>query len=367
MRTALLVFVASRAFFAVVAMAAVTLARPTALAGSEGSEPSGPARLLEALTAWDGRWYESVVTRGYGEAGQNPGTGQSTSAFFPLLPALMRLGGVVGLSPARAGVVASNLALVAALFAAHRLFHAWGGEQAARASLWVMGFAPFSAVFSMVYPEGLLALAAVGAFLSFEGRKPLLTAVFASAALLARPNGFAVPLVLGIWTVLSVVRSSERLRETVTWSPVWALPLVSFGAWMVLLGHWTGDPLAFVSAKRAWTEVTLFSLLGGEGPGAHLSGGTALHVALAAAAAAVVVAARRELPGSWTTFWLVYVTPSVLFGLASAGRYAWTAFPVFAATARLAQRARWAKPLVFGLGAAGTLVTVGIFEMRLVP
>ncbi len=367
MRTALLVFVVSRAFFAVVAMAALTIARPAPPPGNEVSEPLGPARLYEALTAWDGQWYEAVVTRGYGEAGLNPGTGQSTSAFFPLLPAFMRLGGMIGLSPDRAGIVVSNLALLIALFAAHCLFREWRGEQVARASIWVMGFAPFSAVFSMVYPEAILALAAVAAFFFLEKRKPLLTAVFASAAVLARPNGFAVPIVVGLGAVLSVLRSGQRVREAVAWSPVWALPLACFGVWMVFLGRWTGDPLAFVSAKRAWTEVTLFSLLGGSGPGAHLSGGTALHVALAASAAAVVAAARRELPGSWTAFWLLYVTPSALFGLASAGRYAWTAFPVFAATARLAGRDRWAKPLAFALGAAGTLVTVGIFEMRLVP
>src|SRR5207245_1648966 len=83
---------------------------------------------LALLTVWDGRWYRTVVERGYLLL---PGR-QSDPAFFPLLPVLERTLHVVGLPFSVAGVVLANLGFLVGLLALYELGRELLPEQDAR-------------------------------------------------------------------------------------------------------------------------------------------------------------------------------------------------------------------------------------------
>lgn len=364
LRVAITVFVTSRIVFLPIAYAAVVMASRM---GPVIQDVGRPQLFYDALTGWDGRWYLKAATVGYGEAGVNPATGESTRPFFPLLPALIKLGVSAGLDSRVAGLAATNLAFLAALYFSHRLFDLWRGERFATSATWITGVGPFSAVFSMIYADGLLLLGAVAAVYYFERRRPWAAGAWAAVAAMARPNGVAVAAVLAVSAMTVVYRSNDRLGRAIRWAPVPALPASALAAWMALLGRWAGDPLAFAAAKRAWTEVSIVNGLSPGGGVPPLGGGVVLHLTLALAALGILLWAGRGIPGMWTWVWILYVVPALFLGLIGSGRYAWTIFPALAATALVVRRSRLAKPVVYGLGASATLVTVGIFLGRLVP
>src|SRR5262249_29640039 len=64
-----------------------------------------PRTPVEALSTWDGQWYDAIARTGYGE-GASP-----RYAFFPLLPAVARLLGGPQ-SPALAGILLNQLLLL---------------------------------------------------------------------------------------------------------------------------------------------------------------------------------------------------------------------------------------------------------------
>ncbi len=364
LRVAAVVFLVTRVIFVIVAYAAVVLASPRAALLPEKSRPQ---LFYDALTGWDGDWYVAVATRGYGEAGINPETSQSTRAFFPLLPWLISLGEAAGLTPEAAGLIASNLAFFVGLYFSHRLFAYRNGERLANRAVWVAGAAPFSGVFSMIYPESLLLASSAAAFYYYEKRRPWRMGVAAALAVLARPNGFAVAAVLTFCVLAAIYRSADKLKTAFGWAPAVVLPVLAMGGWMLLLAKWAGDPLAFIDAKNAWTEVSLKALIDPTDTGPSVSSGTALHLALGLGALCIVVSAARRIPAAWTALWLIYVGPALVLGLVGFGRYAWTVFPVFGATGVTLSRSRFAGAVLYGIGVAFALVTVGIFQWRLVP
>jgi hypothetical protein len=364
LRVALSVFVVTRALFLLIAYAAVVMASGKATVPNGASRPQ---MFYDTLTGWDGQWYVAAATRGYGEAGVNPGTPESTRPFFPLLPALIKAGTMAGIDPNIAGLAASNLAFLAALYFSHRLFDLWRGGRFATRATWIAGIAPFSGMFSMIYADGLLLLGAVAAWYSYERRHRWAAGAWASVAVLSRPNGYAVVAVLAFMVIGFVLKSDDRIREAIRWIPVVVLPSFAFSVWMVLMARWAGSPLAFLSAKKGWTEVTIFSALSPNGAAPPTSMGTVLHLALTIAAFGVLFLARRFVPLSWIALWVLYVVPALFLGLAGSGRYAWTLFPVFGASAVVLERPAFSKPLAFGLGVCATLVTIGIFQGRLVP
>ncbi|MER3396480.1 MAG: hypothetical protein C4319_06820 [Acidimicrobiia bacterium] len=347
----------------IVGYAAVVLANP------KGIQPATSSRskiFYESLTEWDGDWYVTAAEKGYGQEGINPQTGESTQPFFPLLPALIKAGSLVGLNPRVAGLTAVNFAFIVGLFFCHRLFALKAGVRQATAACWITGAGPFSVVFSMIYPESLMLAATAAAFYFFEKRRPFAVALCAAIASLARPNGAVTAAVLSGCAIAVTVSSARPAREILRWTPVAVFPAAVLGSWMFLLWRWTGDPFAFVSAKRAWAEVTVESIIV-EGQSAKVSLGTLSHVALAIAAFVLIAYAWRNLPLSWKALWFAYVIPALFFGLAGTGRYSWSIFPVFAAAGWASLRRRVAVPLTYAVAVSATLVTTGIFMSRLVP
>ncbi|MDR7610786.1 MAG: mannosyltransferase family protein, partial [Armatimonadota bacterium] len=130
-------------------------------------EPGAPFTenpFLAVWGHWDTRWYLDIARRGYSPE-RLPYTGEANYAFFPLYPLLMRaLGPVVG-DVYLAGIVVSNLSLVAAAVLLYRLARLDGDELAAERSVKYLVLLPTAFVFSAVLTEALFVALSVAAFL----------------------------------------------------------------------------------------------------------------------------------------------------------------------------------------------------------
>lgn len=306
---------------------------------------------VEPFAVWDGAWYFDIATRGYHYAPD----GQSSVAFFPLYPLVVRAVAWPFGSSAEAtlfaGIAVSSIAFLAALIVVHRLAaHMTGSiETARRATLYLAVF-PFSFYFTRFYTEALFLLLTVSAiWLATRGR--WLPAGLAGAlAAATRPNGIVIALPLVIMACSDRPAPGVLVRRIIQLAAVATGPLAYSG----YVYWWTGDPLAWLHAQEHW-GYTLWHL-----PSRHLvtiatdveqmglyryvlQGGAAPYEFLYAT---VAVAALMLVPRVVSVCGVAlgaYVVVSVFIPLSGnvlvgMGRYVSVLFPLFIAFATLTSR-----------------------------
>jgi hypothetical protein len=280
--------------------------------------------ILGGFRRWDGRWYSWIAAHGY-NAIPHAQHHQTPWPFFPLLPAAMRGVSGFGVSIPVAGVLVNHIAFFVALVGIQRIAARHTSARGASIAVWVTALGPFAFVFSMVYPSALFLAASVWAFVFVEDDRDLAAGAAAAIAVLARPNGLIVVVVL-----VFVVRHEWRRIVRVAGPAA-----VGFLAWMAYNGARTGDVTRFLDAKRAWREVDVGALL------RHPTTNPTFHLVVAGVAFGLVYAARRAIPRSWTWFTGLYLAPSLLLGIVGMGRYATDTFPpMVSAGVLLAHRTR---------------------------
>ena len=199
--------------------------------------------IIGSLTAWDGVYYLDIIENGY-QADADP---FPNYAFFPAYPALVRATSVLTLGDAGlAAVIASNVALFAALVVLFALSVRHLRPDRAIWSLWFLLLAPGAVGFTMSYTEGLFLLFAGGAFLAAETRHPWTAGFLLAAAALTRVPGILLLLPLVVLYV-----SRDGLRPTRDWIPLFLAPL-AVGVFLVYLWTVTGDLLAPLHAQDYW-------------------------------------------------------------------------------------------------------------------
>jgi Gpi18-like mannosyltransferase len=122
---------------------------------------------------------------------------QSDTAFFPLLPLILRAGRAIGLPFNLTGIIVVNSCLLVALVALYELNRQWFDDRTALHCAIYAALFPLGYVFSMVYPEAIVlaAVALAGAFAARE-RWGAATAAAAFAGL-GRPQAAFLALPLG--------------------------------------------------------------------------------------------------------------------------------------------------------------------------
>lgn len=184
--------------------------------------------LIERFSTWDTDWYLKIVREGYSYV---PGD-ESTVAFYPLYPLLVRAVAWCGLDVQIAGYLVSNVAL---LGAAVLLWMLAAGETRSRtvANLAVMFllFCPGAMWFSMIYSESVFLLTLTGCLLAARRRAWLAAAACGYLAALARPPG----LLAGIFLALEAWQQwhERRADPTLRWEG-WARE--ARDQWRVVLG-----------------------------------------------------------------------------------------------------------------------------------
>ena len=161
--------------------------------------PFEAAKFAETFAAWDSGWYFDIAQRGYY---WSP-SGQSSIAFFPLYPMLMRAlawpfgGGDRALWIA--GIALSYACLFLGLAVLHRLTaRTFGGDrETARRTLLYVAVFPFAYFFTQVYTESLFLLTSVSAVAAAVASRWGWAGLFGALAALTRPNGILIAVPAG--------------------------------------------------------------------------------------------------------------------------------------------------------------------------
>lgn len=282
-----------------------------------------------ALGSWDGRWYDQIAHNGYLLV---PGR-QSNPAFFPLYPMLLRLGGHLGVSYTTAGIVLSNLLLLAGLLVFYRLGRHFLPERDARRAAVFAAIAPMGFAFSMVYPESLVFAGLAGAGLAALRGRWLVCAGLAAAVTLARPQGalVVIPVAAAAWRAWPGLSTRARgLAAGAIVAPLAALVSVPLYTADIL-----NSPFAWSRAERAWGRSFRwdgFVYAFGQLPARNGTDHWILRDALFCLAFVLLlyVAARAGVPRAWIAAGALLVLLPVETGsFISVARFGLLALPVF--------------------------------------
>lgn len=220
---------------------------------------------LDALVRWDSAWYLSIVTEGYYYLPD----AYSNVAFFPFYPLLIgAASAVLGIAPPSAGLLVSNAAFAAALYALHRLAEReLGDADTADRAVWYAAFHPASFFFSAVYTESVFFVLVLGAFWLGGERRWLPAAALAALAAATRSVGILLWGTLGLqwmgthgWTLLAMHRAEawrglwRGLRTD--WPGALAIQLSPLGllVFAAYCHHKFGEPFAFGLAQKNWNR-----------------------------------------------------------------------------------------------------------------
>ena len=206
-------------------------------------------KFAEIFAAWDSGWYFDIARRGYYF---NP-HGQSSVAFFPLYPMLMRavawpLGGTEKMIWL-AGILVSCTAFALALLALHRLTErVIGDREAARRAVLYLAVFPFSLFFTRVYAESVFLLTTVLAVSRALDGRWWRAGLWGALATLARPNGITIGLPLACMALAGRPAARELARRFTALLLI-PIALAGYCAYVYTL---SGDPLAWLSAQEHW-------------------------------------------------------------------------------------------------------------------
>jgi hypothetical protein len=313
--------------------------------------------------AWDSSWYMRIAQEGYAFT---PGQ-QSSVAFFPLYPLLIRAVQTLGPDVYQSGVLITLLCGPLALI----LFALWARgrsdeETALRAGL-LMACYPFTFYFyGAMYSDALFVLLVIAAFLLLERGLLLPAVLVAAVATAARPVAPAV--VVG----LLVRRLEWKHARGEKWTAVDFLPVLAglgFGCYMLFLWHKFGDPFAFVKVQGApgwdqqpgwhsWLKVSWFERVILNPTDKREAFRLAAHAFFTLLALALVWPTRKLLGWGYAVYVLAIVglpawSTKDFMGM---GRYLLSSFPVFLTAAMLLrQRPLWFKGAV-AVGAISVIV-----------
>ncbi|HEV3498187.1 MAG TPA: hypothetical protein VHA34_17755, partial [Actinomycetes bacterium] len=231
-----------------VVMGAVSPRLPQATGPRLAPPFTGPS-WLAGWAQWDSGWYHRIATEGYSYVEGR----QSTVAFFPAYPLVVRAARVVVDDAYVAGIAVTFLAgkAVAALL------WTWLRSRVLPAAAWtgLLAFLLFPYAFylyGVVYADALFIAALLGAFLLLEEDRPVLAGLAGAVATAARPVGVVLVVAL-------VVRAVERRGGWRQARPRPAdagvlLALAGLGAWCLYLWSRFDDPFAFATAQAAWDQ-----------------------------------------------------------------------------------------------------------------
>ncbi|MEZ5125504.1 MAG: mannosyltransferase family protein [Thermoleophilia bacterium] len=250
---ALLALIGSRLLVFAVAFAAGSLF------GAEDRLPIGwrfPSRaevfggalgdLVNPWAHWDGVWFIKIATSGYAADG-------GSTAFFPLLPSLLRwLGVLFGGNLVVTGITVSMACYAASAWLLYRLIRQDFGDHVAARALVYLAVSPLSFFFQAVYTESLFLLLSLACFsLARDGRLRL-AGLMGLLAVLTRSAG--VMLIIPM-TYYYYQHRDWQIRKTD--SHIANLLMIPEGllVWMTYLSLAFGNPLSFMSAQSQWARM----------------------------------------------------------------------------------------------------------------
>lgn len=339
-------FLASRFALLVVGLLTQILIQPGSAFRNTLHLSKKPA--LNLWGAWDSGWYHAIATAGYDAHPQ--ANGWVDWAFFPAYPAISAaLAGLTHAPVFTAMLAVSNLSFLGALFLLHRATEDAFDRRAADAVAVLFCAVPGSYIFSSAYTESLFLLAVAGCLALMRRRRWLAAGACAALACLTRNVGIGLLLPLAfaglplVWrTGRALLRREQPSRaewgESLRVVAALGLPFLALAGFAAYLDLRTGDPLAFLSAQKAWGRSIGNFLAAPIGDILHperLSDQDLISFAACwlSLALIVVLAAMRRWSLLLLACFLAFIPLSA--GLGSYQRYALVNAPLFMAAAGL--------------------------------
>ncbi|MFN8482500.1 MAG: hypothetical protein U0768_05460 [Anaerolineae bacterium] len=294
-----------------------------------------PYPWLDMWSRWDAMWYIKVATLGYYFI---PGQ-ESTIAFYPLYPALLRgltslltIGREANIADYTiAGLMISNVAFLFALTFLYRLTALELEEGAARRAVWYLAIFPGSIFLSAPYAEPVFLALIILSFYLARRRYWAAGAYAGFLAALSRLVG-AFAFIPFLAEAINHWREARRLDGSFTSG---LLPLIGAIMFPLYLFFRFGDPLAFIHVQEAWKREVAYpwdAFLNylREPVVAHGFRGSLLDLAVTTIALVLLVLGARKLPVRYTIFATLVLFASISTGtLTSLVRHTMGAFPLF--------------------------------------
>lgn len=285
------------------------------------------------LTYMDGGWYRIILNQGY-PSGPLPDYA-TTWPFFPLYPWITDGLTRFGIPNEFSLIAVSWLFAFFAFVGMYELVRRRFGESVAQHSVWCLALFPGAVGQVLSYSDSMFVAGLVWTLVIIDriqrdrvtdqsgfDRRWWLAGLTSLVITASRPNGILVLLAL-IVAVLLVQRRVINMIATV-------LPSAIFlGVWMTYSQSKTGDALAFLTAKNAWLETTIFDFF------AHPFEREAMltHVITFVIAGAIALKNFRLVPIWWQIICLVLLVPSLVLGVEGLARYVSMTPPLLIMTA----------------------------------
>jgi hypothetical protein len=204
-------------------------------------EPLEPPGFLNYWAHWDGAWYSEIATEGY------DARAPESTAFFPILPMLMRAGTALVGGPAFWGVLISLVATVFALYFLYRIAEELWDVGAARTAVLAFAFFPTAFFLNAPYTEALFVAFTAGSFWAAYVRRDLLLAGLLGALAAATRN-------FGVLLLIPLCYEWLRSRREFGWRGAWGMALVPAGllGYAVFLWARFGNPAIFFRQQGAY-------------------------------------------------------------------------------------------------------------------
>jgi len=281
---------------------------------------------LDACVRNDAVWFGRIALHGYSYDPHH----NSSIGFFPLFPALMKLGSLVVGDVFVAGIILTNLGLFLAVVLLARWLDDRGlGERAPLVTACLLLF-PWSMFYGVMYSESLHLLLVLAIFISYEHRRWMIASAGMFALFLLHPLSIVMlPCLAVLWW---------QMRPS-GWYP--RLPFIAglagTGSFMLYQAVRFGDPLAYIQTEALppWSHTLKqaladLSLRGQPGiPPWYL----ALMLAIGVLFLSLVPLVYRRFGPAYALFVALTVLSRATTGLTSMDRHVIVAFPVFAAIA----------------------------------
>lgn len=327
----LLLFVASRGVLTLVGVLGTSLLGRMTGGRVEWQHP--PYRWLDIWGQWDTGWFLDIANNGYSLEPRLPG--QYNFVVFPLYPTLIKLLGAVIGNPYYAGLIISNLALVAAAYLLYRLVLLDHDREVALGSVKYLFVWPTSFLLSAILSESTFLALAIASFYAARKGRWVGAGVVGFFAALTRIIGVTIAVPLLYDYLREKGFSVRRIRLDVLALGLLPAGLLAFFAYHYYL---TGDFLAYLNVQqvgwsRQWGNPLGF--LADAIFGSRVFPGELLSAWTAALVLAALVIWWRRVPVSHLLYCLFAIMIPLSTGLSSMSRYLSILFPVFILLAQL--------------------------------
>jgi len=207
---------------------------------------------LSPFANWDSGWYLSIAERGYYFIDQT-----TNAVFFPLYPLLMRyVGKLTGLDYLTAGLIISQIAIIAAVIYLYQLIKNDYSQSIAWSSIVFLLIFPTAFFFTLVYTEALFICLVVMAFYYARENKWPIVGLLGFLLALTKPWGVAllIPLLVEYY-------ESKKFNLKKTDLQIWYLTLIPLGLllFMQYLKAKFGSYFIFMTGQKMWHDENTYN------------------------------------------------------------------------------------------------------------